>query len=395
MIAAMNPLAPTPLLAGLTPADFMQRYWQRKPLLIRGAFKDFRPPLSIAEVKRLAKEDDVEARLVWKEEDRWQMESGPFGRLPPAREPGWSLLVQGVNLHHDGAADLMRQFSFVPDARLDDVMISIATDGGGVGPHFDSYDVFLLQGVGKRLWRIGRQKDLSLDPDAPLKILNNFAPTEEFLLEPGDMLYLPPAYAHDGIADGECMTISIGFRSPSMAELARGMLEAAADSLSLATPNALKGHYTDPSQPAVDSPAAIPDAMVQSAVQAAAAVKLDAALASRFLGCWLTEPKQNVVFDAVDVDALPDLAEEWPDTGTLRLDRRTQMVYRGKMAFINGEPIESPASAAMKRLADQRSLDCSEPICRKLTDEERSLLTEWLDDGWMHYEVQAKSAISG
>lgn len=381
----MNPLAPTPLLAGLTPADFMQRYWQRKPLLIRGAFKDFRPPLSIAEVKRLAKEDDVEARLVWKEQDRWQMESGPFARLPPAREPGWSLLVQGVNLHNDGAADLIRAFSFVPDARLDDVMISIATDGGGVGPHFDSYDVFLLQGVGKRLWRIGKQKDLSLDPDAPLKILNNFSPTETFLLEPGDMLYLPPAYAHDGIADGECMTISIGFRSPSMAELARGMLEAAADSLSVATPTALRGHYKDPAQPAVETPAAIPDALVESAVLAASAVKLDAALAGRFLGCWLTEPKQNVVFDPVDVDALPDLAEDWPQTGLLRLDRRTQMVYRGKMAFINGEAIGSPASAAFKRLADQRSLACDDPVCRKLTDEERGLLTEWLDDGWMHY----------
>lgn len=390
MIAAMNANESTPLLAGLTPAQFMQRHWQRKPLLIRGAIPGFTPPLSIAEVKRLSRQDEVESRLVWREDDQWQMESGPFARLPPAKEAGWSLLVQGVNLHDDAAAALMQRFRFVPDARLDDLMISIATDGGGVGPHVDSYDVFLLQAVGRRRWRIGKQKDLSMDPNAPLKILANFTPTEEFVLEPGDMLYLPPAYAHDGVAEGECMTISIGFRSPSLVELARGMLEAASDQLSSQTPASLKGHYKDPGQPAVETPGELPETLVDAALTAAAAVPLDRNLASRFLGCWLTEPKPDVVFDAVDMDALPDLAEDWPTTGSVRLDRRSLMVYRDRMAFINGEMIEQPASAALKRLADDRLVACADPICRKFTESERSMLTDWLDDGWMHYDPSSE-----
>src|SRR5690606_26767068 len=256
----MNPDRPLPLLGGLSPAVFMKRHWQRKPLLIRQAFAAFKPPLKLAEVRRLSRRDDVESRLIWREDDAWQMESGPFARLPAAREAGWTLLVQGADLHDDATAALMHQFRFVPDARLDDVMISIAGDGGGVGPHFDSYDVFLLQAAGQRRWRIGRQKDLSLEPDAPLKILQNFQPEEEFVLEPGDMLYLPPQVAHDGIAQGPgCMTISIGFRSPSRAELARGMLETAADTLMDRTRGQrLHALYRDPGQPPVATPAALP-----------------------------------------------------------------------------------------------------------------------------------------
>ncbi|GAA4332012.1 cupin domain-containing protein [Pigmentiphaga soli] len=381
----MDPHRPTALLGGLSPAEFMRRHWQRKPLLIRQAFAGFRPPLSIAETRRLARRDDVESRLVWREQGRWQMEQGPFGRLPPAREPGWTLLVQGVNLHSDAAADLMQAFRFVPDARLDDVMISIATDGGGVGPHFDSYDVFLLQGVGRRRWRIGRQKNLALRPDAPLKILADFEPSAEYVLEPGDMLYLPPAYAHDGVAEGDCMTISIGFRSPSLAELARGMLETAADGLA-SPPPALRGHYRDPGQPAVDAPAALPPALVERAVQAAAAVRLDARLASRFLGCWLTEPKPQVFFDPPAGDT-PDLAEAWPPAGRLALDRRTQMLYRDKALYINGEEPPVAASRFWKALADRRRLDCRDPLCAELTLQDRGLLAEWLAAGWMHYSA--------
>ncbi|OVZ64222.1 cupin [Pigmentiphaga sp. NML080357] len=382
----MAPDTPTRLLDGLTPAQFMQRHWQRKPLLIRGAFERFRPPLTIAQVKRLARRDDVESRLVWREAGQWQMERGPFSRLPPAREPEWSLLVQGVNLHDDAAAELMAQFRFVPDARLDDVMISIATDRGGVGPHFDSYDVFLLQGSGRRRWRIGRQRDLDLDPDAPLKILRRFEPTEEFVLEAGDMLYLPPAYAHDGIAEGDdCMTISIGFRSPSLGELARGMLEFASESLSERAPAALRGHYRDAGQPAVDRPAALPEDLVQAALAAASAVKFDAQMAARYLGCWLTEPKPEVVFEPADPDTVPDLERNWPATGALVLDRRTQMIYRDKMLFVNGEMAPVAAGGALRALADERRLACGARGPARLRDGERAALQEWLEAGWLHY----------
>lgn len=385
----MNPHTPTSLLGGLTPADFMQRYWQRKPLLIRGAFPNFQAPLSIAEVKKMARRDDVESRLVWREDDLWQMESGPFARLPPARDPEWSLLVQGVNLHHDATADLMAQFRFVPDARLDDVMISIATDQGGVGPHFDSYDVFLLQGVGRRRWRIGKQKDLSLDPDAPLKVLSHFQPTQEFILEPGDMLYLPPAYAHDGVAQGDCMTISIGFRSPSLAEMARGMLEAASEQLDHKLPMSLRGHYRDPGLAATTKPAELPDAMIATAVAAVSRLTFDTRLATHYLGCWLTEPKPHVVFEPADTDSLPQLDVDWPDEGCLKLDRRTQMIYRAKQLFINGELAEISASPLLRALADTRHLACTCQTGEKLTDGEKAVLADWLQAGWLSYQANA------
>lgn len=372
---------PLPLLGGRSPADFMQRYWQRRPLLIRGAIPNIVPPATPAHIKRLAREDDVESRLIFQEDEGWQMECGPFARLPPAREAGWTLLVQGLNLHVDAAADLMAQFRFIPDARLDDVMVSIATNGGGVGPHFDSYDVFLLQGAGRRRWRIGKQKDLTLVPGAPLKLLQNFEPTEEFVLDAGDMLYLPPHYAHDGVAEGDdCMTLSIGFRSPSAAEMAQGMLELAAEDMGDAQAGA---RYRDPGLAPTGSPAQLPESLVEFAIEAASRVRFDAKLATRFLGRWLTEPKANVVFgedeDAADLDLLND----WPTEGALVADRRTQILYRGKHAFINGEEIEIGATPLLKKLADRRRLDFATTPEHKVSDGEREQLADWLDAGWL------------
>lgn len=395
----MNPTLPLALLGGLTPDAFMRKIWQRKPLLIRQAIPDFRCPLSTNDVRKLSRSDDAESRLIWREDDAWQMEPGPFARLPKPAEPGWTLLVQSLEQHLDWAATLMAQFRFIPDARLDDIMVSVATDGGGVGPHFDSYDVFLLQARGKRRWRISQQKDLTLVPDLPLKILQNFQPEEEFVLEAGDMLYLPPQAAHDGIAVGDdCMTLSIGFRSADRATLARGMLEAAAEQLAarsgmptgpygeppLPGPD-LSARYRDPGQAATDQPAALPEALVDAAVSAANAVKLDANLATRFLGCWLSEPNARAVFDDAP-DELPMLAEEWPTGGRLRLDRRSRMLYRGKQLFINGECAPVTAEAGLRALADARELDVSVAAAKRLSPAARDCLDDWLDAGWLHFE---------
>ncbi|HAT32195.1 MAG TPA: cupin, partial [Janthinobacterium sp.] len=208
----------TSLFGDITPAQFLRDYWHKKPLLIRQAIPAFKPLLSMAALTALAARDDVESRLVSHTGGVWDMRQGPLESLPPRDEKAWTLLVQGANLYHADTDALLRRFRFLPDARLDDLMISFATDGGGVGPHFDSYDVFLLQAQGQRRWQIGPQKDLSLVDGLPLKILSKFKPTEEFVLEPGDMLYLPPHYAHDGVAVGDCQTYSIGFRSPSYQE---------------------------------------------------------------------------------------------------------------------------------------------------------------------------------
>lgn len=381
----IDPNLPIALLGGMSPATFMKRYWQKKPLLIRQAIPNFKPPVSIAGIKKLARADETESRLIWREEGTWQMEHGPFARLPRVQDPEWSLLVQGLNLHSDAAQQLLERFRFVPDARLDDVMVSVAGDGGGVGPHFDSYDVFLLQGAGRRLWRIGRQRDLSLEPDMPLKILRNFVPEEEFVLEPGDMLYLPPQLAHDGIAQGaDCMTISIGFRAPSLGELARGVMEHAADDLAQAQPAALSRLYRDPDQTPVANPALIPDAMIDATLDALQKVRLDRALAARFLGAYLTEPKPGVVFEAGMADDI-DLVNDWPEHGRLMLDRRSQMLYQGRALYVNGECAPVPASRALQRLADQRYLDCTDPLAKKLGQAECEMLADCLDAGWLKY----------
>ena len=391
----MNPNKPLAMLGGITPAEFMKTYWQRKPLLVRQAFSNFKSPLSITELKKMSKRDEVESRLIWRENKQWQMECGPFARLPKATEPDWTLLVQSVDIHNDGACELMNQFRFIPDVRLDDMMISLATAGGGVGPHFDSYDVFLLQAHGRRRWQFGQQKDLTLVPNLPLKILKNFAPEQEFVLEPGDMLYLPPQAAHDGVALDDCMTISIGFRAPDEAALARGMLEAAADQIfaragiasgpygepALPGPK-LDAIYRDPGQSATKNPAQIPDRMIEAAIKAAAKIQFNEALANRFLGCWLTEPNQAAVFDAFDFNEDSDGQLE-PYTHW-SLDRRTRMLYRGQQLFINGEVASVRAEPALKILADERELRGDHPAANKLSDEAKDALTEWLEDGWSH-----------
>ena len=201
-----------PLLGGLSPAAFMKRHWQKKPLLVRQAWPEVEPPLPRPGLFDLAASDAVESRLVERRPDGWKVKNGPLSRraLPPVARAGWTLLVQGLDLHVEAAHRMLSRFRFVPDARLDDLMVSWASPGGGVGPHIDSYDVFLLQVQGRRRWRIGKVTDASLHEDAPLKLLRHFEPSDEWLLEPGDMLYLPPNWGHDGVAEGgECMTCSI------------------------------------------------------------------------------------------------------------------------------------------------------------------------------------------
>lgn len=365
---------PLALLGGMTPAQFMRRHWQKKPLLVRQAIPDFKPCIDRAGLVALAAQDDVESRLIVHSERGWSMKHGPLAKrsLPPFSRKAWTFLVQGVDLHHDGAHALLQKFRFVPDARLDDLMISYASDGGGVGPHFDSYDVFLLQAHGQRRWRIGRQKDLSLQPGVPLKILQNFEPEEEFVLNPGDMLYLPPRYAHDGIAQGECMTWSIGFRSPQQGELARELLLGLADE---AAEQAGAAVYRDPQQSAVANPGAVPAELLAFARESLEKALKDPGLLHSLLGEYLTEPKAKVWFD---------LAEQAGDlTRGVVLDRRTRMMYDERHIFINGESFRVAGRDArlLRALADQRRLQARE--VQALSDAALAALDEWQADGWL------------
>lgn len=365
---------PLPLLGGLTPRQFMRRHWQKKPLLVRGAIPGFAPVIPRQRLFDLAATDGVESRLVAQQGDGWKLRSGPLPRraAPALSTREWTLLVQGVDLHDAAAHALLQQFRFVPDARLDDLMISYASDGGGVGPHFDSYDVFLLQAQGRRRWRIGRQKDLTLREGLPLKILDRFEPEEEHVLEPGDMLYLPPRYAHDGIAQGECQTYSIGFRAPSRGELAQELLHRLGDDARDAAGEAL---YRDAGQDATDSPGAIPASLQQFARGALAAALKDGAALDRALGEALTEPKSSVWFES-------GAARE--RLGGVALDPRTRMMHDARHVFVNGESWRASGADArlMRRLADTRSLSARE--VGRASAGAQDLLRAWLEAGWLH-----------
>ena len=375
--------APLPLLGGLSPAAFMQSHWQRKPLLVRQAIPGFSPLLSRSALFDLATREEVESRLVIGNlggQRDWQLQRGPFKRraFPKFTERDWTLLVQGVDLHHDAVARLMQQFRFGPDARLDDVMISYATDGGGVGPHFDSYDVFLLQAHGQRRWRIGRQKSLVLQPGLPLKILERFEPEHDWVLEPGDMLYLPPGYAHEGTAVGECMTYSIGFRVPQKGDLARELLARLSDDAPEMLGETL---YRDAGQAAVTRAAEIPAAMQAFAHEVMARATRDEQALARALGEYLTEPKAQVWFEAS------------PRPRRLRavtLDRRSRMMYDRHHVFLNGESWRAAGADArlMRRLADARCLSAQELV--QASPEALDLLRDWCADGWLQPTVVSR-----
>lgn len=402
---------PLALLAGLTPAQFMRRHWQKKPLLVRQAIAGFQPFLSRAALFKLAASEQVESRLIVQQDKGWSLKKGPFApkTLPPLSKAGWTLLVQGVDLHEPAGHALLQQFRFVPDARLDDLMISFATPGGGVGPHFDSYDVFLFQASGRRRWKIGLQKDFTLQQGVPLKILQNFEADEEFVLEAGDMLYLPPRYAHDGIAEAcvgpdgktaDCMTYSIGFRSPAQTELASELLhrlaemgEDAAESCADeegSRPSRPQRMYRDPAQPATETPAALPAGLADFAAQAVLQALKDPLALACALGEYMSEPKPGVWFDEPQQAWNGEAAKAGQTR--IALDARTRMLYDSDHIFINGESYRAKGADAslMRRLADQRQLTMAE--LRKAGAAAIALLGDWHEAGWLQQLPESPSA---
>jgi 50S ribosomal protein L16 3-hydroxylase len=390
--AAPLPDEPSTLLGKLTPAQFMRRYWQKKPLLIRQAIPGIEAPVSREELFQLADSDDVESRLITHFRQSWAMEHGPFApeQLPSLKKRDWTLLVQGANLHDDRARALLDRFRFIPDARLDDLMISYATDGGGVGPHFDSYDVFLLQVHGKRRWRFGAQRDLSLKPELPLKVLQHFDPQEEWVLEPGDMLYLPPHIAHDGVAEGECMTCSIGFRAPSTSELSGQFLYHLAERLGEADERAgeASARYKDPAQPAVSNPAQLPPLLIDRVGSILAALTWNEKDVASFLGTYLSGPKANVVFDPPR-RALNEMRfiERVKKSG-LRLDKKTILLYDDTSYFLNGEQETLPPTLKKwsPELADRRYLQGKRFVTLSDDSSMTALLHEWYCAGWIQVD---------
>lgn len=353
------------LNTALTEADFIRDYWQKKPLLIRQAFPDFKSPLSPEELAGLACEIEIESRLIQEHGDTpWQVRSGPFNEDDFAELPAshWTLLVQDVDKHAAelGVGDLFDPLWFIPAWRRDDVMVSYAVDGGTVGPHTDNYDVFLLQGLGKRRWQIGNQpiQQAVLLPDLSLQILAEFAPDEEWVLAPGDMLYLPPSFAHHGVAEGDCMTYSLGFRAPSQLDL----LDAVVNGLSeveLGNTRYLDAllDTTDAAQPAEIDAAVVENiqTMLHAAVDAAAPH-----LAS-WIGRQVTEPKSTLLpllQPAETAEDAASLAQKFAEGGVLLKSPYYRFAWtqseKGGTLFVAGEAysVQSDVLAFLPLLCD-------------------------------------------
>jgi 50S ribosomal protein L16 3-hydroxylase len=336
----------------------MQQYWHKKPLLVRGAIPAFElakaagepldSPISAADLVMLASQPDSECRLI--QSTPWKMASGPFSRksIPAISKANWTLLLQGADTLHPAAKTVLSWFRFIPDVRLDDLMISLAGPGGGVGPHVDSYDVFLIQMSGRRHWKISTQTDLSLKPNLPLKILAQFEPTEDWVLEPGDMLYLPPHVAHEGVSlDAGCQTWSVGFRAASYRELLQEGLWRLAESLE-ALP-ALDQRYQDPRQAATDQPDTLPSELVNQLRTHVKGLKLDSIdTMLPGIASYLSEPKPHAFFSSPDQTLSAKAFAQYLKRNPLHLHPQTRLMRLNNAIFCNGENQTEGESLAVK-----------------------------------------------
>jgi len=397
------PNQPVTWLGGLTPNQFMRDYWQKKPLLVRGAFPDFEPTVSIDDVLALCQDDRAESRLVRQTRAGWVLDHGPFTgeEIPSNRSKRWTVLVQQVNTLIPEADLFLDAFRFIPEARLDDLMISVAGPDGGIGAHVDSYDVFLVQASGVRRWEIATRFKPALIDGAPMKILKQFRAESVWELAPGDLLYLPPNVAHRGTAVGkQCMTWSVGFRAPSPLDLADRVWANHWQSRP-------QSHWSDPWLGATQNPGAIPDKLLSGMVKQVAehfsGLSNHAAIA-RSLAETLSEPAANAVFEApARLDTLAQFLKKSGRFG-LRLACATRLLYRGKDFFMNGEALplsvatgqrKEPAGAGkklhrpedfLKALSDSRQLDSV--VCVHLPPSLQEVLYNVYRSGWIVYNLR-------
>lgn len=365
------------LLGGLSVKEFLRDYWQKKPLLIRQAIPGFSGLLDPQQLKELACTPDAQTRLVAQKRGQWHLEQGPFETEDFSKlgKTKWTMLVQGVNHELPEAAELLKRFNFIPHARLDDLMVSYAPKDGGVGPHFDSYDVFLLQGLGHRRWQISEKTDRTLIEGAPLRILQNFTVEHEWVLAPGDMLYLPPHWAHNGIAEDDCMTYSIGFRTPSYQELGEQFLVYLQDSI------CIDGMYADPDLKTQAHPSEISADMLRQVEQAIKLVKWDKSDIANFFGSYMSEPKPHIFFDAPAKPWTRKRFQQAVEESGIVLDLKTQILCHDNTIFINGDAhcVDGDSYNSLRALADDRKLEATTNMPAATLD----LLYQWYEDGFI------------
>ena len=380
---------PLQLLGGLTAREFLRDYWQKKPLLVRQAITDFESPISPDELAGLALEEEVESRLIIEHGERpWELRRGPFAEdaFSELPERDWTLLVQAVDQFVPDVAELLKEFNFLPSWRIDDVMISFAAPGGGVGPHYDNYDVFLLQAHGERRWRIGQMCDSEspLLPHADLRILANFEQTDEWVLEPGDMLYLPPRLAHFGTAEDDCMTYSVGFRAPSAAEV----LTHFTDFLSQFLPD--EERYSDAGTAPVEDPHQIQVDALDRLKALLTEHMSDERLLLTWFGQFMTEPRYPELVEGTELEE-DDLLSALDDGAVLVRNPSARMAWSeldvGLVLFASGQSRLLPPELKelLKQLCAADALH-AENLRPWLADEDaRKLLCELVKQGSLEF----------
>ncbi len=375
----------TALLGGLSPAAFLRRHWQKRPLIVRQAVPGFTGILDRDQLLAVAERPDATSRLVLhhpRRRARWERHDGPFGGLDADMLPAshWTLLVHGVESLVPGGWELLRRFSFIPAARVDDLMVSYAAPGGSVGPHVDAYDVFLLQGPGRRRWQISSQRDHATDPDAAIKVLRSFRPEEEWILEPGDMLYLPPGVAHLGIAETACFTYSVGFLAPTHQELVREFLGyLAAELPATLDPAAI---YQDPDLTPSKDPLTLPAAMLAQVAAILRRIRWTPAMQEDFLGRLLTRPKSHALFTPPSRPLPPKtFAARLRARGRLTLSLPTRALLRPPHIFLNGE--RHTAGAGTMRVCERLVTERALRLPLRVDAATRSLLHGWHTAGYL------------
>ncbi|BBB29994.1 cupin domain-containing protein [Neptunomonas japonica] len=346
-------------LGDMSVDTFLRDYWQKKPLLIRNAFPEFEPPVSADELAGLACEEEVESRLVIQNAtgEQWELENGPFSgeRFANLQDSHWTLLVQAVDHWAPEANALLEQFRFIPSWRIDDLMVSYATKGGGVGPHYDNYDVFLIQASGQRRWEVGGiyGEDSPRRDDTPVMILPEWDAEQTYLLNPGDMLYIPPRIGHNGTAESDdCMTYSVGFRAPSHADILRQFTDFVGEQLKSET------RYSDPELTLQKSPGLIRQSDMEKVRSIMTDYLNEPELLENWFGQYMTEQKyadQAGTPEENENYSVEELTEYLHDGGLIYRAEGSRFAYRERtdgsvVLFVNGEACDiSQESASFAR----------------------------------------------
>ncbi len=385
---------PDTLLGGLSIEAFLEEYWQKKPLLIRGALSEFTSPIGKENLMQIACDEDAVARIILEKDGDypWQLLYGPFEEdfhdMPATH---WTLLVQEVNRYVPEIAQLLDHFRFVPSWRVDDVMVSYAPEHGGVGAHVDNYDVFLFQAMGHRRWQIMNDpiQEEILVPDLDVSMLQNFRPEEDWVLAPGDMLYLPPRVAHKGVALNECMTFSVGFRAPSHSEILSGYLGYVAEHIDPLL------RYSDPDLKIPDHPSQIDSQALKRVRKVIQTALQDERMIDEWFGQYVSEPKRDVYAYPLDEPlAAADIRQHLGEGGQLQRFTGATFAFIAEESgdaqlYVSGMSFLFPAP-----IAESVPLLCEAPTLSKETmatflesDTFIDLLVELVNEGFLEMPV--------